>query len=89
MEKITHKKKYRKEVIEYFKNNSGELIEIEYSKDISDSNVSEQLSKQGITTTARQARLKTLLKAGITLKILEVHNALCGLIAQNAKRNHY
>ncbi|NQY21619.1 MAG: phosphoenolpyruvate mutase [Campylobacteraceae bacterium] len=82
--KYNFQKKYRNEIINYYKNNDGELVEIEYSQDINNENIKEQIAKQGISTTARQSRLRTLLKSGITLKILEVHNALCGLIAENA-----
>ncbi len=42
------------------------------------------MTKLGITTSARLGRLRKLLAAKPTIKILEVHNALSGLIAENA-----
>ena len=69
-----YQKKYRTEV----------LIEVPYSHDINEIKVKENIKKLGITSTARQSRLKKLLKAKKVLKILEVHNALSGLIVENA-----
>jgi len=77
-------KKYRKEVIEQLAKWSGELVEIPYSSDISDMKIKEEMTKLGITTTARQSRLRKLIDAKQVIKILEVHNALSGLIAENA-----
>ena len=80
----SYQKKYREEVIETLKEWNGELVEVAYSNDINDMQIKEQISKLGITTTARQSRLQKLIKAKSIVKILEVHNALSGLIAENA-----
>ncbi|BCD62068.1 phosphoenolpyruvate phosphomutase [Nitratiruptor sp. YY08-26] len=80
-----HQKKYRKEVIEILEKWGGKLIEIPYSSDINDIQIKEQMRKLGITTTARLGRLKKLLEAKPLLKIMEVHNALSGLIVENIK----
>jgi phosphoenolpyruvate phosphomutase len=77
-------KKYREEVIDILKEWNGELVEIPYSSDINEMNIKEQMTKLGITTTARLGRLRRLINAKPVVKILEVHNALSGLIAQNA-----
>ena len=77
-------KKYRKEVIDILSKCDGELVEIPYSTDISDMKIKEEMTKLGITTTARQSRLRKLINAKPVIKILEVHNALSGLIAENA-----
>ena len=77
-------KKYRKEVIDELNNWSGKLVEVKYSSDICDLKIKEELTKLGITTTARQSRLRKLIQAKPVVKILEVHNALSGLIAENA-----
>lgn len=82
--KSSYQKKYRNEVIEVLKEWNGELIEVSYSSDINDMQIKEQMSKLGITTTARQSRLRKLINAKPVVKILEVHNALSGLIAENA-----
>ena len=78
-----YQKKYRQEVIELLKQWGGKLVEIPYSNDISDLRIKEEMQKVGITATSRQSRLKKLLEAKPILKILEVHNALSGLIAEN------
>lgn len=77
-------RKYRDEVIEILSQQGGELIEVSYSYDISDLKIKEQMSKLGITTNARQSRLRKLIEAKPVVKILETHNALSGLIAENA-----
>jgi phosphoenolpyruvate phosphomutase len=41
----------------------------------------------GTTTDVRRARLRRLINAKPVVKILEVHNALCGLIAENTVQN--
>jgi phosphoenolpyruvate phosphomutase len=82
--KKNYHKKYREEVIETLKKFDGELIEVPYSSDINDIQIKEQMSKLGISTTARQSRLRKLINAKPIVKVLEVHNALSGLIAENA-----
>lgn len=74
---------YRNEVINILKNWGGELIEIEYSSDISDQNIKNQLIEMGVTSATRLERLKSLLQNKKTLLFLEAHNALSGLIAEN------
>ena len=80
----SYQKKYREEVLELLKEWNGELVEIPYSQDINNLKIKEEMTKNGITTTARQSRLRTLIKAKPVIKILETHNALSGLIAENA-----
>ena len=82
--KENNQKKYRSEVLEVLKGWNGELVEVTYSSDINNMQIKEQMSKLGITTTARQSRLRKLINAKPIVKILEVHNALSGLIAENA-----
>lgn len=82
--KNNYQKKYRKEVIETIEDWGGRLVEVGYSSDISDLEIKDEMVKLGITTTARQSRLKKLINAKPVVKILEVHNALSGLIAENA-----
>ncbi len=77
-------RKYRDEVVEVLKAWDGELIEVAYSDNINDLQIKEQMTKLGITTSARMGRLRRLIDAKPVVKILEVHNALSGLIAQNA-----
>lgn len=83
--KNSYQKKYRSEVLELLKEWNGSLIEIPYSQDISDLKIKEEMTRNGITTTARQSRLRKLIEAKSIVKILETHNALSGLIAENAQ----
>lgn len=82
--KSSFQKKYREEVINELAKWNGELVEIPYSSDINDLRIKEELTKLGISTNARQSRLKKLIRAKPIVKILEAHNALSGLIAENA-----
>ncbi|MBS9774692.1 MAG: phosphoenolpyruvate mutase [Tenacibaculum sp.] len=83
--KSSYKTKYRTEVIELLKQWGGELVEVPYSSDISEVEVKENMQKLGITTSARMGRLRKLIQAKPVVKILEVHNALSGLIVENAQ----
>lgn len=83
--KYNSQKKYRLEVISLLEQWNGQLVEVPYSSDINDDKIKEQMSKLGITTTARLGRLRRLIEAKPMLKILEVHNALSALIAENTK----
>lgn len=80
----TDQKKYRDEAVVILKQWNGKLVEIPYSSDINDLKVKDEMTKLGISTTARKSRLRTLISAKRVVKILEVHNALSGLIAENA-----
>ncbi|HIP14535.1 MAG TPA: phosphoenolpyruvate mutase [Sulfurimonas autotrophica] len=77
-------KKYRDEVIEVLENFGGKLVEVPYSININSVDMKEQMTKMGITTSARMGRLRRLINAKPVVKILETHNALSGLIAENA-----
>jgi phosphoenolpyruvate phosphomutase len=81
--------KYRQEVIDLLSIWGGKLIEVEYSSDISDKNLKNQLMRLGVTTVHRLGRLRQLIKNKPIVRILEAHNALSALIAENTivKRN--
>ena len=83
--RYNYKRKYREEVIELLKKWGGKLIEIPYSKEISEARLKEEQKRVGITTGLRLSRLRQLIYAKPIVKILEVHNALSGLIVENAK----
>ena len=68
--------KYRQEVIDVLSYWEGELIEVEYSSDISDSNIKNQLMKLGVTTVHRLGRLRQLIKNKPIVLILEAHSAI-------------
>ncbi|MCK4440352.1 MAG: isocitrate lyase/phosphoenolpyruvate mutase family protein, partial [Sulfurovaceae bacterium] len=79
----TNQRKYRDKVIEVLKSWGGKLIEVPYFKNINDLHIKEQMTKLGITTSARMGRLRKLINAKPIVKILETHNALSGLIVEN------
>jgi phosphoenolpyruvate phosphomutase len=74
---------YRNEVVNLLTEWNGNLVEVEYSSEISDKNIKDQLMKLGITTANRSSRLKNLIKNKEVVLILEAHNALSALIAEN------
>ena len=75
--------KYRKEVVDLLSQWGGKLVDIEYSSDISDQNIKNQLMRLGVTTVQRLHRLKHLIKNKKIVLILEAHNAISALIAEN------
>lgn len=75
--------KYRQEVIDLLGEWGGELIEVEYSSDISDKNLKNQLMRMGVTTVHRLGRLRQLIQNKPIVRILEAHNALSALIAED------
>ena len=77
------KSKYRDEVVELLSQWGGELVEVGYSSDISDKNLKNQLMKLGITTVHRLGSLRKLIQNKPIVRILEAHNALSALIAEN------
>lgn len=74
---------YRTEVIDLMEEWDGKLIEIEYSSEISDQNIKNQLMTLGVTSVTRMQRLKHLIQDKEVVLILEAHNALSALIAEN------
>lgn len=75
--------KIRVKVVEYLSDIGGELIEPEYSKDINNAHIKEHITQIGITPTGRCNSLRRLLTRKEIVKILEVHNALGGLIVEH------
>lgn len=76
-------KSVRQDVIKTLKKWSGKLIEPKYTKDISSSQIKENIRKTGITSDSRRAKLKRLLDAKKIVRVLECHNPLTGLIVEN------
>ena len=74
----------RDEVIALLGRWQGELIEVPYSSEINDVQIKKRMASLGISTGAqREYRLRRLLASKPLLKILEVHNAISGIIAEN------
>ena len=79
--------KTRQQVIECLSKWNGKLIEVEYTQDFSGSELNKLLMELGTTSDIRRARLRRLISSKPIVKILEVHNALCGLIAEYTVEN--
>ena len=79
--------KIRQQVIECLSTWNGKLIEVEYTQDFSGAQLNKLLMELGTTSDIRRARLRRLISSKPIVKILEVHNALCGLIAENTVEN--
>jgi len=77
--------KVREQVIETLKEWGGKLVEPEYTKGISSTQLNQSLKEIGTTPDIRRARLKRLINAKEVVRIMEVHNALSALIVENLK----
>ncbi|MBE6071723.1 MAG: phosphoenolpyruvate mutase [Clostridium butyricum] len=78
-------KELRGKVIEVLKQWNGELIEVPYTKGVSISKLEKQLLEIGTTPEQRMKSLKELIYSKKTVKILEAHNGLTGLIVEKTK----
>ena len=76
-------KETREKVLEVLKEWGGELIEVPYTEGISSSGLKNKLDKT-ITTEDRRKSLKKALGIKETLTFLDIHNALSGIIVENA-----
>lgn len=74
---------YRKLAIKALKSYGGKLIEIEYTKDVSSTELSLKEKIIGTTPDIRKATLKRLLNAKDITRIMEAHNPLSALILEN------
>jgi len=64
---------------------NGELIEIPYTKGISSSYLNARIREIGTTPEIRMQQLRRLINAKSIVRIIEAHNGLTGLIAENVK----
>ena len=75
--------KTRQQVINCLDQWGGELIEVKYTQSISSTKLNQSLLEVGVTSDVRRARLRRLINAKPIIRILEAHNALSALIAEN------
>ena len=73
----------RDEVFKTMERLGGQVIEIPYTKGISDSSLKEEIDSLGVTPQARLSSLRRLISAKPIVRILESHNGLTGLIAEH------
>ena len=77
--------KTRQQVINTLSQWGGKLVEIPYTASISSTQLNKSLAEIGTTVEVRRARLRRLIHAKPIVKILEAHNALSALIAENTE----
>ena len=77
--------KTRQKVIDIISEWGGELVEIPYTQGISSTQLNNSLIEIGTTVDIRRARLRRLIHAKPIVRILEAHNALRALIAENTE----
>lgn len=80
-------KSVRERVIKVLAEWDGELVEVEYTKGISSSQLNMALKEIGTTPDIRLRKLRRLLNAKKMVRLLEVHNGLTGLIVENTSVN--
>jgi phosphoenolpyruvate phosphomutase len=73
----------RQQVIDTLSEWGGELVEVEYTKGVSSTKLHNALSEIGTTVEIRRAMLRRLIHSKPIIRILEAHNALSALIAEN------
>jgi phosphoenolpyruvate mutase len=77
--------KIRQKVIDTILKWGGTLIEPSYTDGISSTKINALLKEIGITPDVRRSRLRRLIDSKPIVRIMEVHNALSGLIIENIK----
>lgn len=75
----------RAKVIELLKQWGGSLIEVEYTKGVSITQLDKAIKEIGTTPQIRLGGLRRLLAIKPTLRILEAHSGLTGLIVEKTK----
>ncbi len=75
----------RDEVYKVMEQQGGRVIEIPYTKGISDSSLKDEISSLGVTPQIRLSSLRRLIAAKPIVRIIESHNGLTGLIAEHTK----
>ncbi|MDC1050735.1 phosphoenolpyruvate mutase [Candidatus Marinimicrobia bacterium] len=79
------RKKIRTQVVNLLKDWGGKLIEIPYTKDTSSTDMQDYIRKIGITPDIRRSQLRRLIDSKNIIRIIEAHNGLTGLVAENIK----
>ena len=77
--------KTRQQVIDTLEKWGGKLVEFSYTQGISSTQLNNALAEVGTTVDVRMARLRRLINSKPIVRILEAHNALSALIAENTE----
>jgi len=75
----------RRKVIEKLQEWGGEIVEYKYTENISSTKLNALARTAGTTSDIRRNTLRRLINAKPIIRILEVHNSLSALIAENLK----
>ena len=78
----------RQQVIDILSQWDGELVEVEYTKGISSTQLNNSLREIGTTPDIRRSRLRRLIDSKDIVRIMESHNALSGLIVETIKSDY-
>ncbi len=78
-------KETRDRVLEVLKEWGGELVEPEYTKDVSATQLADKINEIGTTPEVRLKRLRKLIQLKPIVRIMEVHNGLTGRIVEKAR----
>lgn len=78
-------KETRQKVIDTLAQWGGELIEIPYTKGISSTQLNKSLKEVGTTPEIRLKRLGRLLNNKKIIRVIEAHNGISGIVAENTK----
>ncbi len=73
----------RQKVIDTLKEWGGELVEVPYTVGISSTAIQKALKETGVTPENRLKKLKRILAVKPCMRVLEAHNGLSALIAEN------
>jgi phosphoenolpyruvate mutase len=74
----------RQKVIDTLKEWGGALVEVPYTSGISSTSIQKALKETGITPENRLKKLRRILAVKPCMRVLEAHNGLSGLIAENS-----
>ncbi len=78
-------RKVRQRVIDTLNEWGGELVEVEYTRDVSLDQLRDKIDKLGTTPGERRKKLRKLIELKPIVRIIEAHNGLTGLIAEKIK----
>lgn len=73
----------RQRVIDALKKWNGKLVEVKYTEGISSTQINRSLKEIGTTPQIRMKRLRRLIDSKPIVRLIEAHNGLTGLIAEN------
>lgn len=79
------RKNVRQEVIDLLQQWGGELVEIKYTSGVSATDMNDYIKTIGITPDARRKQLRRLIESKEIVRIIEAHNGLTGLVAENVR----